>query len=193
MHNRNRFLAIYEALSSARESRDDSPSRYQGELMTLVGAVTDKVGLSDDQREEVLEAAALHDIGKLGLSAGLIGSQGEFSSDDRAHAGQYAVISARILETLPGFEDAAAAVRYLSEHWDGSGYPDGLAGEDIPLASRLLSVVVAYLAMSSPRPHRPARHPADICAELEASAGSQFDPELVEALVSVIRPHLDDA
>jgi HD-GYP domain-containing protein (c-di-GMP phosphodiesterase class II) len=93
---------------------------------------------------------------------------------------------AEILASMPGLEPVATIVRYHHEHWDGAGYPDGLAGERIPLASRVISVCDAYDAMTSDRPYRPALTEREAIDQLRAGAGSQFDPRVVDRLVAVL-------
>ena len=99
---------------------------------------------------------------------------------------QHTVIGARMLERIPFFEDVHPIVRSAHEHWDGRGYPDGLAGEKIPLGARIVCACDAFHAMTSDRPYRPAMPEADAIRELADNSGTQFDPEVVDALVSEI-------
>ena len=99
---------------------------------------------------------------------------------------EHPVVGERILNAVPGLAEIARAVRHEHERWDGHGYPDGLAGEAIPLASRIVLVCDAYHAMTSDRPYRRAMPRADAVAELRRCAGTQFDPAVVWALIEVL-------
>ena len=109
--------------------------------------------------------------------------------DDRewAFIRQHTLVGERILRATPALRGVAKVVRSSHEHWDGSGYPDGLAGEDIPLASRIVMACDAYHAMTSDRPYRQARTPDDALEELMRLAGTQFDPTVVRVLVAHVR------
>jgi len=104
---------------------------------------------------------------------------------------RHTVVGERILRASPGFRSVAALVRSSHENWDGSGYPDGLAGEAIPLASRIVHGCNAFVAMTSPRPHRPALDEEAALAELERCAGPQFDPTVVRVLSAHVRERLE--
>ena len=100
---------------------------------------------------------------------------------------QHPAIGAEILAPVPFLYGVRTIVRHAHEHWDGGGYPEGLSGEQIPLGARIVLAVDAYHAMTSDRPYRAAMSHEAACAELEESAGVQFDPEVVEALLGVLR------
>jgi HD-GYP domain-containing protein (c-di-GMP phosphodiesterase class II) len=104
---------------------------------------------------------------------------------------QHPLVGERILRSSPAFRSVAAIVRSTHEHWNGSGYPDGLEGEKIPLPARIIAVCEAYVAMTSERPYRSALTPELALAELESGAGTQFDPTVVRVLTAHVRDRLE--
>jgi two-component system cell cycle response regulator len=137
----------------------------------------------------VEHAAVLHDIGKIGIPSELLRKQGPLSSGEREHMRSHPEIGARILEPVERLRQLAPLVRFSHECWDGTGYPDGLAGEQIPLGARIISVCDAFDAMVSDRPYRGGRSTDEALAELRSHAGTQFDPVVVEAFEQAVRDH----
>jgi len=189
--SRDRFSVALDALVFARESRDGFPSEYAPELVALVRALCVELGMDDWATSEAVQVALHHDIGKLGISADVLTLNRRLSEGERAEMSQYPVISERLLRDIPGMERIAHAVRHVQEHWDGSGYPDGLVGDAIPLASRIVFVASSYVAMSTPRPHRAPMHPRTVCDEIERATGAYFDPYVARLLLGMVRPMLD--
>lgn len=190
MAGRDHFWNVYEALRSARESRDGYPGEYSPELVALVRAICAAMGLDDATMRTALEVSLRHDIGKLGVAAEVLFSDGPLTEAQRKALAEYPVFSARIVAAIPGMEDVSTAIRHVQERWDGGGYPDGLAGEEIPIAGRIVAVAASYIAMSTPRPHRAAMHPRVACDELKRGAGTQFDPAVVKVVLDLIGPLL---
>jgi len=172
-----------EALLSALEARDDYTGRHSETVVELAERVARRLGLPEPQVTEVGQVARLHDVGKIGVPDDVLRKRGPLDDDEWVVMRRHAEIGGEIVGTVPGLVHLAPAVRAEHERWDGSGYPDGLAGEDIPLASRITFACDAYDAMVSDRPYRRAMPPAAARAELEANAGSQFDPAVVRALL----------
>ncbi len=131
----------------------------------------------------------LHDIGKIGIPSELLRKRGPLDSGEREHMREHPEIGARILEPVERLRQLAPLVRFSHECWDGSGYPDGLAGEQIPLGARIISVCDAFDAMVSDRPYRGGRSTAEALVELRAHAGTQFDPAVVEAFEQAVRDY----
>ena len=144
--------------------------------------------LSDDELRALYLAALFHDVGDVGVPAVLLAHPGELRDEERAVLREHALIGERMLRSLPLLEDAAPIVRHEHERFDGTGYPDRLAGEQIPLAARILLACDAFVSMTSPRPWRPPRSLASAHAELRRVAGSQLDPRVVNALLGVLAP-----
>jgi diguanylate cyclase (GGDEF)-like protein len=146
------------------------------------------LGLADADLRALYLAALFHDVGTVGVPAVLLSHPGELRDEERAVLREHALVGERMLRGLPLLREAAPIVRHEHERFDGAGYPDGLAGEEIPLASRVLLACDAFVSITSPRPWRPARSAAAAHAELRRVAGSQFDPRVVDAVLGVLGP-----
>jgi HD-GYP domain-containing protein (c-di-GMP phosphodiesterase class II) len=143
------------------------------------------MGLDGEALEELELAARFHDIGKVAVPEELLLKPGPLNDDERRVMACHVEWGAELLRHLPGCEPIARFVRHHHERYDGGGYPDGLKGEDIPLASRVIAACDAYGAMVSDRPYRPALGPDEATRELLDGAGTQFDPRAVFALLDV--------
>jgi HD-GYP domain-containing protein (c-di-GMP phosphodiesterase class II) len=133
-------------------------------------------------------AALLHDVGKLRVPAEIINKPGPLTPEERAIMNQHTIEGERMLQKVGGrLAEVGAVVRACHEDWDGTGYPDGLAGEEIPLAARIVSCCDAFSAMTTDRSYRKALSLDAALAELEANAGTQFDPTVVKSLVGLVR------
>ncbi len=130
--------------------------------------------------------ALLHDIGKLGIPDAILQKPGPLTDAEWALMREHPAIGAQLVEAIPSLSHIAASIRAEHERWDGGGYPDGLAAEAIPVASRIILACDAYHAMTTDRPYRPALSVETACAELDAYAGIQFDPDVVLALRDVL-------
>ena len=180
-------------LRTLREREPDLHDHLHGvaELATEVGQT---VGMASEQLDELARAAELHDIGKVAIPDAILNKPGPLTDDEWTFMRRHTIIGERILGAAPALRPVARLVRASHESWDGSGYPDSLAGEDIPLGARIVAVCDAYHAMTSDRPYRDAMLPAEAIAELRACAGAQFDPMVVKAFAMLHEPaHADDA
>jgi HD-GYP domain-containing protein (c-di-GMP phosphodiesterase class II) len=144
------------------------------------------MGQSADGVERVGHAALLHDVGKFAIPNEILGKDGALTEDEWSVMAEHPVLGEQILRRLPQLAALAPIVRHEHEHWDGSGYPDGLSRNQIPLGSRIILACDAYAAMITPRPYRPARSQEEAVAELLARSGTQFDPDVVDALLDVL-------
>jgi putative nucleotidyltransferase with HDIG domain len=162
--------------------------RYTGEhsesVVEMAVAVARSLGLTASQVEDVRAAALLHDIGKVGIPDAILNKPGPLTPDERTIMAEHPVIGERILHSIGGFAPVADIVRHEHESFDGSGYPDGLAGDEIPIGSRIILACDAYHAMTSDRPYRARMSHADAFKELTRCAGKQFDPAVTAALVA---------
>jgi HD-GYP domain-containing protein (c-di-GMP phosphodiesterase class II) len=131
-------------------------------------------------------AATLHDIGELGVPEAILNKPGPLTDDERPAVERHPLISEGILSPIEFLADARPLVRAAHERWDGSGYPDGLAGERIPLGARILFACDTYAAMTAERPYRSALAPGEAERELRHAAGTQLDPRVVDALLGVL-------
>ncbi len=178
------YHAMVRSLALALAARDGYSAEHSDAVERLAVAVVGRLGLDPKQVADVQSAALLHGIGKLGVPDRVLHKPGRLDEDEWALMHQHPVAGERILRPLPGFEAVATAVRHAHESWDGRGYPDGLAGEAIPLASRIVLACDAWHALVSDRPYRAALPAAEARAELERCAGTQFDPRVVAALLA---------
>ncbi|HEX4805308.1 MAG TPA: diguanylate cyclase [Conexibacter sp.] len=144
------------------------------------------LALSDAELRALYLAALFHDVGTVGVPAVLLSHPGELRDEERAVLREHALIGERMLRGLPLLAEAAPIVRHEHERFDGAGYPDRLAGDQIPLAARILLACDAFVSMTSPRPWRPARSVAAAQAELRRVAGSQLDPRVVDAVLGIL-------
>jgi diguanylate cyclase (GGDEF)-like protein len=174
---------VVSALARALTERD----RYSGEhseyVTELVAQVSRELGLADDEVERVMAAALVHDVGKVAVPDVVLNKPGPLDLAEWQVIYQHTIVAERIIGAIPGMGALARIVRHEHERWDGKGYPDGLAGEAIPLGSRIILAADAYHAMTSDRPYRAAMGHAEAVEELVTNAGTQFDPRVVEVLV----------
>jgi response regulator RpfG family c-di-GMP phosphodiesterase len=166
---------------SARHPELDARSR---ELAELSRGLSVRLGVRGEHLDELVRAAELQDIGKVGIPDAMLSKPGPLDEAEWQFMRQLPLLSERILGAAPALRPVAALVRSTHERWDGRGYPDGLAGEQTPLGSRIIAVCQAYLEMRSERSFRPARDHAEACSELRLEAGRQFDPAVVAALLA---------
>lgn len=158
----------------------------QWRLADLTWQIGRALALDDEERRALYLAALFHNVGTVGVPAALLAHPGELHEDERAILREHPLIGERMLRALPLLREAAPIVRHEHERWDGAGYPDGLAGEQIPLAARILLACDVFVSMTSPRPWRPARSIEAARAELRRVAGAQLDAGVVDALLELI-------
>ena len=151
-------------------------------LSRLVGV---EFGFDEEGLEWLLHGALLHDLGKLGVADAILEKPGPLTGEERAAVERHPRIGALMIKPIEPLSGAAPVVRHHHERPDGTGYPDGLEGEDIPPAARVVAVADAYDVMLRGRPFRPRRSPAEALRELSREAGRQFDARVVETLVRV--------
>jgi HD-GYP domain-containing protein (c-di-GMP phosphodiesterase class II) len=165
------------------------PDRHAIAVAACADKMAGRLALAEDVRRTVVEGALLHDVGKLLLDERILGKPGPLTADERRQVNAHPVEGERIVRPTVG-ADVADVVRAHHERWDGAGYPSGLAAQEIPIAARVVAVADAYLAMLEDRPYRASLTQAAALRELRDCSGSQFDPACVDALVSVVEPHI---
>ena len=180
------YRASLVALAAALEARDGYTGRHGEETVVLAGMVARRLGLDDHEVGEVESAALLHDLGKLGIPDAVLHKVGKLTDEEWTVMRRHPRFGHSTLTGIPLLERASVIALRHHERWDGKGYPDGLAGEDIPLSARLFSVCDTYDAMTSDRPYRRALTHEQAVAEIRRLAGTQFDPRVVEALDRVV-------
>ncbi|MGN6699007.1 MAG: bifunctional diguanylate cyclase/phosphohydrolase [Thermomicrobiales bacterium] len=175
-----------EALAGLVAARD----HYTGQHTTEVGALAVRIALALDcvvaDARMVGLAGRLHDIGKVAIPDAILLKLGRLSPQEWALMKTHPVVGADIVSRVPALRGLAPAIRSHHERWDGQGYPDGLTGEAIPLGARILAVADTYSAITTDRPYQPARDADWALTELQRCAGTQFDPDVVEALARVL-------
>ena len=172
-------------LQILREREPELGDELKG-VAKLAMSVATRLELGVEEMDEIVRAAELHDIGKMAIPDEVLHKPGPLTEHEWTFVRQHTVIGARILSAAPALLPVAKLVRATHERFDGSGYPDGLAGEAIPLGSRIVAVCDAFHAMTSPRPYRPAIPVENALAELKVCAGTQFDPVVVNAFLEEI-------
>jgi two-component system, cell cycle response regulator len=157
----------------------------------LALGVGTRMSLIPEELDELVRAAELHDVGKMAIPDEILRKPGPLSQEEWTFVRRHTIIGERILSAAPALLPVAKIVRACHEHWDGSGYPDGVAGEEIPLGARIVAVCDAFDAMITHRTYRPARSVEEALTELRACAGTQFDPAVVEQFCEEIAslPH----
>jgi diguanylate cyclase (GGDEF)-like protein len=177
---------VVTALASALQERDRYTGEHSASVVDVAGRVADALALDEREIGEVRTAALLHDVGKVGVPDEVLHKPEPLDDREWELMREHSVIGERILRAIPGLGSIARTVRHEHERWDGGGYPDGLAGGEIPIGSRIVLACDAYHAMTTDRPYRVALSHAEALAELIANAGSQFDPQVVETLVGYL-------
>jgi HD-GYP domain-containing protein (c-di-GMP phosphodiesterase class II) len=174
-------------LSDVLEFEDEYTAQHSRSVVDLVDAVADKLGIDRESRQEVEFAAMLHDVGKIAIPKELLRKSTGLTASEFEVVKSHTIEGQVILDRIGGLlARVGEIVRSCHERWDGRGYPDGLAGEEIPIASRIVFACDAYNAMTTDRPYRKALDRDAALAEMRANAGSQFDPRVVAALVHVV-------
>jgi putative nucleotidyltransferase with HDIG domain len=174
-------------LGDVVEADDAYTGSHSRDVVELTLAVADALGLGARQRRDAEFAALLHDVGKVRTPKEIINKPGKLTAEERAVIEQHTIEGERMLERVGGLlGEVGRIVRSCHERHDGGGYPDGLAGEEIPLVARIVCCCDAFNAMTTDRPYRAALPLEDAVAELKRNAGTQFDPLVVDAVVRVV-------
>lgn len=179
-------MASLRALLAAVNARDSYTATHSREVVTLARGVARRLGLDESQASEVEHIALLHDLGKIAVPDAILRKAGPLTYHEQTLMRQHPVVGAEILASMPELAHLSPAVRAEHERWDGGGYPDGLAGEQIPIASRIGLVCDAYHAMTSTRPYRRAMSATAAREEIRRDAGAQFCPHASAALLELL-------
>jgi HD-GYP domain-containing protein (c-di-GMP phosphodiesterase class II) len=174
-------------LSDVLEFEDEYTAQHSRSVVDLVNAVADELGIPLDERQELEFAAMLHDVGKISIPKEILHKPAALTDEEFAIIKHHTIEGQFMLDRVGGLlARVGEVVRSCHERWDGNGYPDGLVGEQIPIAARIVFACDAYNAMTTDRPYRSAMPQDAAIAELRANTGTQFDPKIVGALVKVV-------
>jgi HD-GYP domain-containing protein (c-di-GMP phosphodiesterase class II) len=184
---RHSQLEIVHRLGQVAESRDPETGRHITRMSRVCAHLGKAIGLPPADCETLLLAAPMHDIGKVGVPDSILHKPGPLDEREWAFVRQQTIVGERILRASPALRSVAGIVRSCHENWDGTGYPDGLVGEEISVAARIVRACNAYVAMTSDRPYRPALSEDDALNELMRLAGTEYDATVVRILVARIR------
>ncbi len=182
-----------EVLMRALAERSRDLGQHNDDVTELVEAVAAELGVTHPSIVPLLRAAELHDVGKLAIPDTILNKPGPLDEHEWAFMRRHTIVGERIVASATSLRDVAPIVRSSHERWDGDGYPDRLAGEDIPLGSRIIAVCDAYDAMITTRPYRAGMPAEQALAELRRCSGTQFDPQVVSAFERVLADRADDA
>ena len=173
-------LDSVKVLAEAIDAKDPYTRGHSDRVKRMSLAIAKKMDFSEERLETLEYGALLHDIGKIGIKDEVLQKQGPLSNQEYQYIREHPMIGVKIVEGVEFFRDKIPMIRNHHEHYDGTGYPDGLAGEAIPLEARIINLPDAFDAMTSARPHRGVMPLQDVLGEIEKWKGKQFDPKVVE-------------
>lgn len=176
-------LDSVKVLAEAIDAKDPYTRGHSDRVKRMSLAIAKKMGFSEERLENLEYGALLHDIGKIGIKDEVLQKQAPLSSEEYQYIQEHPLIGVKIVEGVEFFKDKIPMIRHHHEHYDGNGYPDGLAGEAIPLEARIISLPDAFDAMTSARPHRNIMPLQNVLAELEKFKGKQFDPKVLDIFI----------
>jgi response regulator RpfG family c-di-GMP phosphodiesterase len=183
---RSAYRQTVTALVNALRSRDGDTEAHGDRVAERVTAVSRRLGLTDQQRSDAEYGAVFHDIGKIAVPDAILHNTDDLTEDEWRVIRQHTVIGEQIIRPIGFLRTVAKIVRHSHEHWDGSGYPDALVGEQIPIESRIVFTCDAFDAMTTERPYQDAMSQDDAIARLQELRGVHFDPRVVDALLEVL-------
>jgi two-component system cell cycle response regulator len=168
--------------------REPGLDRHLGDVARLAAEMGHALDLEAEDIDVLVRAAEMHDIGKVAVPDEILHKNGPLTDAERELIQKHTLVGERVLAAAPALMQVSKVVRSSHEHWDGSGYPDGLAGAAIPLGSRIILICEAYSAMTEPRPYGPQMKATEALGEIRRSASQQFDPNLVDIFVAKVAP-----
>lgn len=185
---RSNIMMCYEGTVSALiltiDAKDHYTYNHSRRVAALSSSIAEALSVPKKTIKEIEHAASIHDIGKIGIDENILRKKGNLTGEESEEIKKHPAIGARIVQSVPFLEDAIPVILYHHERYDGKGYPEGIAGERIPLSARIVIVADAIDAMMSSRPYRDALMIERVLNELKENAGTQFDPDIVNILFS---------
>jgi diguanylate cyclase (GGDEF)-like protein len=182
-------LDLLRSLVIAVDNKDRYTRRHSEEVTAYALMISEALGLSNEMQRSIHICGLLHDLGKIGVPDRILRKPGQLAPDEVAVMNQHPVIGALIVSSIPDMQDVVPGVRHHHERFDGQGYPDGLAGREIPLIARILAVADVFSAMTTHRPYRKALTHIEALRQIEEGLSTQFDPEIGAHFARLIREH----
>lgn len=179
-------VATLEALINALEAKDHFLSGHSSRVAAFAATIAEQLKLSDDEIEQIRMAGRLHDLGKIGVRETVLNKEGPLTPEEFQHVKEHVVVGSAILAPLNHLGAIVTFVRGHHEHWDGSGYPDGLKGEQIPLGARIICAAEIYDALTTARPYQPIMTPDEAVERMRGLAGSIIDPHVMGAIAAAV-------
>lgn len=179
-------VATLEALINALEAKDQFLSGHSARVAALSATIAHELRLGDDEVELVRLAGRLHDLGKIGIRESVLNKEGPLTPEEYRHVQEHVVIGSQILAPLSHLGPIVSYVRGHHEHWDGSGYPDKLKGDAIPLGARIICAAEIYDALTTPRPYQPTMTPEEAAERMRNLVGKVIDPGVHDALNAAV-------
>ena len=180
------YISTIKVILKALDSRDVIASGHSQRVADYSNKMADKLGLSASEKRNLELAALLHDVGKIGISEYILGKPGKLTDQELFMIKKHPEIGEHILEGVELLKPTINTIRHHHERFDGKGYPDGLAGNNIPLPSRIISAVETYDFLSSDLSYRKALSKQEVFEEMKKASGSQLDPEIVSAFLDTV-------
>ncbi|MBI5871222.1 MAG: diguanylate cyclase [Actinobacteria bacterium] len=180
-------LQTIRALAEAVDACDDYSEASTSRMAHVAVAIAERLGMNQEQTDALALATRLHDIGKVGIPGSILRKTEKLSPEELSQVQLHPEIGQKLLQEAEQIQDLIQAILYHHERWDGNGYPERLAGEQIPVMARIVGIMDAYRAMLCDRPYRKALKPVVALEELRKGAGTQFDPQLVEIFVELVK------
>lgn len=184
-------MQIVRTLSGAIDAKDAYTNGHSTRVADYSKEIARRKGLSEESQNDIYMMGLLHDVGKIGIPDAIINKPEKLNDGEYSIIRQHPMMGADILKNITEFPKLATGARWHHERYDGKGYPDGLSGEDIPMEARIIAISDAYDAMSSRRSYRDVLPQEQVRAEMEKGKGTQFDPEYIEIMLSMIDEDLD--
>ena len=181
--NRLSFIRVVTALAYALEAKNEYTAAHSLRVATTSAAIARELGMPEDDIDRIRLAGLIHDVGKIGVKESVLNKPSSLTSEEFEHVKRHCEIGQRILSPIVDDEQILLIVRHHHERYDGTGYPDRLFGEQIPLGARILAVADSYDAMTSDRPYRDPMSVETAFAEIERGKGIQFDPRVVNVFL----------
>lgn len=184
-------MQIVTALSGAIDAKDTYTNGHSTRVADYSREIARRLGLSEKEQDDIYMMGLLHDVGKIGVPDAIINKPAKLTDEEYSIIKQHPTMGAEILTNITEFPKLSTGARWHHERYDGKGYPDGIAGEEIPLEARIIAIADAYDAMSSRRSYRDVLPQLQIYSEVQKGKGTQFDPAFAEIMLSMIDEDID--